>query len=255
MRLFHFFHRVPITIALILSAAACSDTSGPESPPRLTLSVASAASNGAQAPGLARAVTQEDGANRLVLSRVAIVLREVELKRAAAGDCDSAGEGEHSCEEFEVGPFLLELALDGSVDQVMAIDVPPDTYDGIEFDIHKPEDNSQDDSSFLRAHPDFKGVSIRVEGTWNDEPFVFVQDLNEEQEIELSPALVVGDAATPSNVTLTLDLAGWFRDSQGILLDPRTANKGGANQNLVENNIRRSIEAFEDGDEDGRRDG
>jgi hypothetical protein len=35
-------------------------------------------------------------------------------------------------------------------------------------------------------------------------------------------------------------------------VDPRTANKGGTNEDLVEGNIQNSIRAFPDADADGR---
>jgi hypothetical protein len=42
----------------------------------------------------------------------------------------------------------------------------------------------------------------------------------------------------------------WFMDSSGNLLDPRSAN----NKNLIEDNIKDSIEIFEDKDDDGEKD-
>ena len=35
------------------------------------------------------------------------------------------------------------------------------------------------------------------------------------------------------------------------LVDPATANKGGANEGIVKENIKQSVEAFEDDDSDG----
>ncbi len=40
----------------------------------------------------------------------------------------------------------------------------------------------------------------------------------------------------------------------GSLIDPRTAGDGGPNEGLVEDNIRASIDGFEDEDEDGEDD-
>jgi hypothetical protein len=40
-----------------------------------------------------------------------------------------------------------------------------------------------------------------------------------------------------------------------MLIDPTSANPGGANQGLVEQNIKSSLNAFEDEDHDGRDDG
>jgi len=81
-----------------------------------------------------------------------------------------------------------------------------------------------------------------------------VSDLDEEQELELAPPLVVADGAGDTKLTLRMDIARWFSDDQGALIDPRTANPGGPNESLVEENIKNSIKAFEDEDEDGQED-
>jgi hypothetical protein len=55
------------------------------------------------------------------MDRVAMVVREVELKRVSDDDCDALAGADHdACEAFEVGPILLEVPLDGSVAQIMA---------------------------------------------------------------------------------------------------------------------------------------
>ncbi|MGB5525677.1 MAG: hypothetical protein WBO43_02720 [Gemmatimonadota bacterium] len=197
-------------------------------------------------------IVQNDGASELVITRVAMVLREIELERQFDDDCDDHVSGsDDDCEEFSTGPMILELPVDGGVDHVLSINnVPADVYDEVEFEIHKPEDDTAADMDFIRANPDFERVSIRVEGTWNGEAFTYLTDLNEEQEYDLSPPLQV-DGTTPVNVTLSIDVTTWFVAPDGSLVDPRTANDGGANENLVENNIERSIDVFEDDDRDG----
>jgi hypothetical protein len=116
-------------------------------------------------------------------------------------------------------------------------------YDELEFDIHKPEDDGRD-REFLRANPEFARISIRVRGTFNGQPFVYTSDLNAEQESDLRPPLVVAEARTVS-LTLLVDLRQWFLNGSGTAyVDPRSANKGGANENLVRDNIRDSFEAL-----------
>ena len=198
-------------------------------------------------------LTQTDGEHTLVITRVAVVLREIELERVEDDDCPD-GVGEDDCEEFEVGPVLLEMGLDGTVEQMVAIQVPAGRYDELEFEIHKPDDDSPEDLAFVDANPDFERVSIRVEGTFDGEDFLFVQDLNKEQELDLSPPLEVADDAPTTNVTVRLDVSTWFVRNDGSLIDPATANKGGPNESLVEQNIESSIEAFEDDDHDGHDD-
>jgi hypothetical protein len=244
-----------LALASAVTLGACDDGStGPDGTVPLSLSLVATSSlptslQSAGLPPVARSQTYDDGTNSLVIDRVAIVVREVELERLFDDDCDDIP-GNDDCEEFETGPFLLELPLDGSVDQVFSIDVPPDTYDEIEFEIDEAGDDDDEDI-ILRDNPEMDGASIRVEGTWNGEPFVYTSDLDAEQEIEFLDPLVVAEDSGPLNVTLSLDISGWFRDFNGDLIDPNTANNDGPNEDLVEENIENSIEIYEDNDRDG----
>jgi len=103
----------------------------------------------------------------------------------------------------------------------------------------------------LEAYPEMDGKSIVVEGFYNLEPFVFETDLNEEQEYDLLPNLVIGEDAPATNITIRLDVSTWFVDANGNLFDPATALKGQPNENLAKDNIKNSIDAFEaeDGDD------
>lgn len=254
--------KIPNTLLVVAAAVAlgaCDDATGPHNGVPLSLSVAvapgaTAAATIAGAVPVARAETFTDGTNELIVDYAALVVREIELERLLDDDCDLLEGSDDECEEFEVGPFLLELPLDGTVDQVFTIEVRPDTYDELEFEIHKPGDDTPEERDFVLANPDFDDVSIRVEGTWNGTAFVFLQDLNAEQEIEFASPLVVAEGAAPLNVTLSLDISGWFKNGSGGLIDPATANKGGENEDVVEANIERSIEIFEDDDRDGEDD-
>jgi len=248
-----------LALGLGVGLLGCDDSTGPEEDARLTLSVvvsaAEAGVSGDEAGAFPTSLLQDDGVHSLVITRVAVVVREIELKRMSDDDCDDLlGEEHAACEAFEAGPLLLELPLDGSVHQISVAEVAPDVYDEIEIDVHKPEDDGIEDVQFLLQHPDFKDVSIRVEGTFDGDDFVFFQDLNEERELDLVPPLEVEKGFESVNLTLELDVGSWFRTSGLSLLDPRTGNKGGPNEELVEENIRASIRAFADSDKDGRRD-
>jgi hypothetical protein len=257
-----------LSTSLVIALAACSDSNdtptgpGGEGTPgsgTVSLSVAvapSAAPSFAAGGGILFDIVQNDGTSELVIQRVAMVLREIELERQFDDDCDDHVSGDDDdCEEFSTGPMILELPMDGTVDQVISIaSVPADIYDEIEFEIHKPEDNTTEDLAFIQAHPEFERVSIRVEGTFDGESFTYLTDLNEEQEYALVPPLEVGAASGPVNVTLSIDVSTWFLGAGGDLIDPRSANDGGPNEQLVEDNIERSIDAFEDVDRDGEDD-
>lgn len=260
--------RIPLAAltALLLPLAGCGDGGGDLTGPgsggdggqaTVSLSVTSGpAASAARSPGFALEQTDDTG-NSLVIDSVQVVLREIELERQN-DECpdDSSGSSDENdaCEKFVAGIRLLRVPLDGSVDRMIAIQAPADTYDEVEFEIHKPDDDDPEGREFIRQNPNFEDVSVRMKGSFNGESFLFLQDLNEDQERVLNPPLVLEEAGEV-NLTLRLDVSAWFVRNDGTLVDPRTANKGGANENLVEENIENSIEVFEDDDEDGEDDG
>ncbi len=243
-------------VAVVAAAAlsAC-DSGGPSSEPQVGFNLATKPAAGAvaSAASLASAAAPEsytdaDG-NTLTLTRVQLVMSEIELESATAGiDCDVASiEGD--CEELKLGPFLVDLPIGtGGATRNFSVAIAPGTYNEVEFEIHKPE--SSDEAAFIAQNPDFDGVSIRAEGTYNQVPFVYTSDLDVEMEIDLDPPLAVADGAA-SDLTLLVDLGTWFRSAGGALLDPASANKGQSNEGVVKENVKASLEAFEDDDRDG----
>jgi hypothetical protein len=234
--------------ALALVLGGCADSTGPVPAPgqgRVSLSVGSTTATSGNTQALA-SDTMTLGGTTLVIERVQLVISEIELRRAQDTTvCDSSASGDDGCEELEIGPMLLDLPLGSGPAHVFTVDIDTGTYRRIGFEIHKPDDDTPGDSAFLQQNPGFRGVSIRVEGSWNGTPFVFTSDLNEDQRLDLNPPLVVSEAGA-TNLVLMLDLRQWFLDaSRTSFVDPATANKGGANENLVRDNIRDSIEAFE----------
>ncbi len=217
------------------------------------------------------------GQDTVTIRSVEFVLRKIELKPVAATLCaDDENDGEHDsatsdgsaeasdsndaqeeCEEVEAGPVLVALPL-GAVptNAVVDISAPAGQYDQLEFKIHAPK--LPRDSAFLDANPDFVGVSLRVTGRFSHagtrSDFTFVSDLEASQDVVIDPPITVPDGGTAS-VTVRFDVSGWFLNAAGdALVDPATANAGGPNESLVEDNIRRSINAFEDDDHDGHDD-
>jgi hypothetical protein len=243
-------------LALAGAITACSDSSGPSnSGPAVQMSIATAPAL-ALAPGMSMSiapVTYTDGTNTLVISQVEMVVEELEIERVEGTvTCDEDVAGDDDCEELELEAFLLDLPLSPGATQVISVPVDTGSYDEFEFTVHKPEADGDDDA-FLAAHPDFDGVSIRVQGTWNGTPFVYETDLDAEQEIDLVPPLVVTEAGA-TDFTLFIDLSTWFRAGDSTLIDPSSANVGQANEGVVKENIKNSFEAFEDEDHDGSDD-
>lgn len=195
------------------------------------------------------------GDDTLVIKSVALVVREIELKRVddIVGCPDSSGDDDDACEELSVGVRLIDLPLGNQTDKLVTVDVAEGIYDEVEFEIHKPDEVR--DAAFVAANPAFADVSIRVTGTLSRggtrSDFVFTTDLNAEQEIALAPPLDV-TAAGPVNLTIRLDVGSWFLSvGGGSLVDPASANKGGPNEGLVKDNLEQSIDAFHDDDSDG----
>lgn len=239
------------------SLAACSDSSSPSSGGQMNFNVATRSATAASSMALATTGTPEtftDGTNTLIIDQVQLVLREIELKRVESTTTCGESSSDH-CEKLELGPILLDLPLGGigGAARTFSVAVDTGTYGEVEFEIHKPSDDDASDVAFLQAHPDFAGVSVKVTGSFNGAPFTYLSDLNAEEEIELSPPLVATESAA-TDLTLLVDLNRWFRDATDGLVDPGSANAGGANESLVENNIQTTLHAFEDEDHDGSDD-
>jgi hypothetical protein len=252
-----------VPAAALALLAACSSGSGAGSV-SLSLSARSAPAagplSGSGTPAVVLAAGDSTvvtlGNDTLILRSLAVVLRKIELKRLDAASCDS-NPANGDCEEFESGPVLATFPL-GSSNTAAAVSVnaPAGQYDKLEFEIHKTDSTSSADASFLAANPGFKNISIRATGTFSHagsrSDFVFTQDLDASEELAFSPPLAVVDG-TPANLTIRLDVSTWFVNG-GALIDPASANVGGANAGVVQNNIKSSIDAFEDDNRDGRDD-
>jgi hypothetical protein len=252
-------------LAGLAALAACSD-GGPGAMGRVELGVATSASAPAAGGVLFADTFNDSSGNALVIDSVAVVIRKVHLERRGmpgCGDDDSTDDvvvalsdsGEHedddvSCEGEKLGPFLVDLPLNGGVAHEFTLTVDTGTYTEAGFQIHKPEGSA--DSAFLSAHPEFAGVSIRVVGTFNGTPFVYTTGVTDVQHVEFAPPLVVTEGTT--SFTLMVDLSGWFKTGAGVLVDPATALDGGVNAILVHQNIIHSFHGFRDEDHDGHED-
>jgi hypothetical protein len=244
-------HVFVAALLLSLGLAACETTGGPTTASSVQVSFATRPAD----PPLLSAVgvaadTQVVGGTTLIITKVELVVREIELERADGAGCTS-GEDD-ACEEFEFGPVLVNLPLTPGAAQALDAEIPPGTYSEIEFEIHKPDDGDPADQLFLQQHPDFAGISIRVTGTYDGVPFIHTTELDVEQELDLVPPLVVTEG-TSTNITIFVDVSTWYLVN-GALVDPATANKDGANESAVNNNIKDSFRAFEDPDGTGSDD-
>jgi hypothetical protein len=240
---------------LCVIAGGCSDA-GPSNSSQVSFNLATmpapAAVSGAALSVNGTPETFIDGSNTLVINKVELVLREIELHRAGAvTDCATGGSDD--CEELEIGPLLIDVPLGTpGAARTFAVELVPGSYDKVEFEIHKA--SPSDDGAFVQANPDLADASVRVTGTYNGAAFTYIGRFDAEMEFELNPPLVANETGA-TDLTLFLDLDKWFRDQSGSLVDPSTANTGQPNEGLVEQNIKSALDTFEDENHDGRDDG
>ena len=261
---------IPLVGGIVLAACG-SDSTGPsDSGRRVSLSVATAGT--AQVPtGTSIGVVTIGTGGELVITRAQLVLREIELESSTLGctsdssssagsfsraswssgsDDDSSGGSWSSgdCGEIELGPVLVDLPLGGGATEVTQVSIPAGTYHEIEFKLREPDDDAED-MPFRAAHPEFIGLSVKVQGTYNGQAFTWTSRMRADLEREFHPPVVIG--ADAANVTLEVDVARWFRDGSGNAIDP--AN--GSARAQIEANIASSFGAFQDDDRDGRHGG
>jgi hypothetical protein len=208
--------------------------------------------SGAPAVSLERHVTSPGGTHTLVITSAAVSLTRLELSTLDSAGCAEDDHPEHDddrCHELKADPMLVDLPTDNSVVSVLSLQLPAGTYRALEAKIRPVRSDDNGGSAFLTAHPEFANASVRVEGSFDGTPFVYTGAPNASLELTFDPPLTVGSSATTLTVHVSIDR--WFTDRSGNLIDPATANAGGANEQLVRDNVRRSFHAFEDNEHHG----
>jgi hypothetical protein len=255
--------RLPATLAL-LGAVACSDSNGhgnvslslsaqkPLTPPLAASVTGSAGAPSVVMVGDSTVIVL--GNDSVILRSLDVVLGKIEMKRLETSACDAV-EGNGDCEEFETGPVLASFPLGvTNTAAAVAVNAPAGQYDELEFEIHKTDPTG--DAAFIALNPGFSGISIRVTGTYSKagtrSDFTYTSDLDASEEVAFAQPLSVTDGVA-ANLTIRLDVSTWFVDA-GSLVDPNSANKGGPNESVVQNNIQNSVDAFEDDNHDGHDD-
>ncbi len=148
------------------------------------------------------------------------------------GGMTDGGTGDVGEVEISQGPFLIDLDATtlsaGAVTKVFDAQVPAGTYEELKLEIF-PSAALQD-------------ASVIVEGTVGGKAFSFTSALRAKQKKEGS--FVVG--GTTANITLLIDPQQWF-GTAAAPLDPTVET----NRAAIEDNIRRSIDVFQDDDRSG----
>ena len=271
-----------ILITTVLAFVGCRNGTGPESGSRVGIgfqfartSTASAAVGNANLEGTplvgvppvvtptANGLRITRDADVLVISRAQFVIRDVKLKSAlavcaddddasASANRNNSSDADDDCPTLRVGPFLVNLPVNGTDGARVSVPVPAGTYASVRLTLHKVSSNDSADAAFRQANPDFRDISVRLEGTYNGAAFVFVNDVNAKINAPLAAPLVIGTAG--DDVTVSIDLSTWFLRPQGGLYAPALANTPGAVRAAVQNNIKSAFRVFRDRNRDGRED-
>jgi hypothetical protein len=243
-------------IAALYVLAACSGdvTGGNMHPVKLSFTTNAAASVSANRVAADLVV---GAADELVLQKVQLVLRKIELDRSGAADCtgqietddngpDDSGHMEEGCDEVVRDPILVDVPVDDALHPAFTVPLPAGSFSELEAKLAPARATS---TQFNTANPDLAGKSVRVAGTFKGTPFVFTSSVRSKLEMEFDPALVIDE--TTKNATISLDVRKWFVNSSGAVIDPSAAAPGSSNLAQIESNIRRSFHAFEDDNERG----
>jgi hypothetical protein len=220
--------KVAIAVMLAIFVAGCGG-------PSLTMSVRAGSPAAATATASpSRALVAGTG---IELTRVRLVIRRVELKKA----------GTTEMTEVASGPYLLDLSgasLDGNVTKVLdASSFTPGAYDEIRFELHKADSTDVGVNASL-ADMIAAQASLIADGTIDGASFSFVTAVTAQQSFTGAMPLEDG-----SNLTLNVDASSWFTVN-GTRLDPRNEQ----NRSQIENNIQSSFKAFKDDNHDGQPD-
>jgi hypothetical protein len=239
--------RLLFAALLIPFLTACSDTTAPEGTApvevRFATTADGAALRAAPAAGAIAAVLEvpsQDGA--YVIDDLRVIVSELELE--GTDTCleeEEDGEIEYEECEFESGPMLVDLPLDGGMVSLGTGFIAEGEYTFVEFevedlDLDDEEDAGEEDGEKHEAvagiltevqgiYPDFPAdASMVVHGqfvpaTGDPQEFTVYFDAEIEIELPLDPPLVVPD---DDALTIQVDPAVWFSGLDLMALNGQT---------------------------------
>jgi hypothetical protein len=220
-------------VLLAVAVAGCSslETSitRPEDQPtsmQLRIEVPqSGSSSNSSAPSPSANVIVEDGDVTLNISAVEIVLDQVEFRRASGEGCLDSDDPEQddgdSCAELAVQPTVVDLPVASDPLNSQAITVEPGTYEALEFDVVVA-------TAAVNPTLAAAGASVRVRGSFDGQALdgaTFAPTGEVQLEVENPIELEQGFS---SGMTLTVDVASWFQEQDGTLIDPNVAAQDSA---------------------------
>lgn len=202
---------------LALAAAACDSTTEVGGSGQTSLSFTSQSQAALFAPQMSVMDTLVLGGHTVAVNAVDLTVSKVELK----GDSVEI--------EMKSNNLTFSVPMNGSVVTPISVPALPGVYDELEFKIQ----------------------AVRLQGTFDGQPFDATIRVETKIEQDIDPPLVVG-ADGKANVTLALNAAHWFITNQGVVLDPR--NLTAEQRAQIMSNIKASFRAFDDDNRNGHHD-
>jgi hypothetical protein len=201
---------------LVISASACEDATGAGDRGTTSLSFASVGAPGSLSASAVADSALVDG-HVIKLTNADLRLSKIEI------------EGDSLEIEMKGGMTVVGLPLNGGITTPVTVPLLPGTYDKLEMDIQ----------------------SVRLQGTFDGQPFDVNVNVVAELETDLNPPVVV-TASGAENVTVAFSIANWFVSGTGAAIDPRNLTTETAQRLMA--NIRASMHGFDDHDCDGDHD-
>lgn len=171
------------------------------------------------------------------ITKAVFLIRDIKFKTQSEDETEDM---------FKTTPLILELDLSESIHKIEELEVPQNTYNRIEFDIHKAVAEDTLDMNDLmkekfKVFLDSGKYSILLEGkimeNGSESDFIYKSDLNVKQKNNLDEPLEITDTTPNGEVLLQFSSANWFISNTGDFLDPRDSS----NSNKIDKNIRDSI--------------
>lgn len=192
-------------------------------------------------------MTLISGMDTLFVRQVELVIQNLEIAPADAGDCEGTpDEHEEECPMLAAGPMIVALPPGLATRSALTVRLPADAYSLLQFQIQTPDPTR--DAEFLDAHPEYRQGSVRLRGLYSRRGVRARVDywarFNEREELALEPRVVVNRNDT-TTLTLQADVAKWFLNAERTeMVDPGTAGPGQPYESVVRDNIRTSLRAF-----------